>query len=361
MSEQQVPAPSPQPPALPTAGGVSSTGLSERTAAGLSYLAGWVTGLIFFLMEKSSAYVRFHAAQSLVVFGILALAHMFLVPISFGLWGLLSVANLALWIYCLVMAFSGKPFRLPLAADLADKLIGSKPLEGPPAPAVSPGVGGQPVTASGGSNTAMIMGIVAASFLLLCGGAIAVGIFAFKALSPIQLDKEGITLKGPDGKIRIESPSEEELRELEKPRPVRASMDRIRELLPETVGEWRRQDDYRIQKMGEENNEVTHAVARYRRRDETIEVQLWGGTGLGLWAASWIGLAQVEEKDMYVRKLTLAGFNGKEQVHKKERKAAIWLRVGKFAILAQQGRTDGPESVREFLQTMDLEAISKTD
>jgi uncharacterized membrane protein len=47
----------------------TSTGLEQNTAALLSYLFTWVTGLIFYLLEKDNKYVRFHAMQS-IFFGI---------------------------------------------------------------------------------------------------------------------------------------------------------------------------------------------------------------------------------------------------------------------------------------------------
>src|SRR5207302_6020497 len=43
------------------------SGLSENLAALLSYVFGWITGLIFLLIDKRP-YVRIHAAQSIVVF-----------------------------------------------------------------------------------------------------------------------------------------------------------------------------------------------------------------------------------------------------------------------------------------------------
>ena len=45
----------------------SSTGLDENVAALLSYIFGWLSGLIFFLMEKDSRLVRFHAMQSILL------------------------------------------------------------------------------------------------------------------------------------------------------------------------------------------------------------------------------------------------------------------------------------------------------
>ena len=45
------------------------TGLPENTEAALTYLFGWVTGLIFLLVEKDNKKIRFHAMQSVVTFG----------------------------------------------------------------------------------------------------------------------------------------------------------------------------------------------------------------------------------------------------------------------------------------------------
>src|SRR5688500_17040755 len=50
----------------PVQAGKSSTGLDENVAALLSYVFGWLSGLIFFLIEKDSRLVRFHAMQSLL-------------------------------------------------------------------------------------------------------------------------------------------------------------------------------------------------------------------------------------------------------------------------------------------------------
>src|SRR5690242_21642620 len=65
----------------------SSTGLDENVAALLSYIFGWVSGLIFFLIEKDSRLVRFHAMQSILL-NIVALV------LGVGLWivwGVLAV------------------------------------------------------------------------------------------------------------------------------------------------------------------------------------------------------------------------------------------------------------------------------
>jgi len=121
----------------------SSTGLDENIAALLSYIFGWVSGLIFFLIEKDSRLVRFHAMQSLlfnVVVGVVAIALwivlfvVFLVvsQVSGALATLLSLVSLLVWvvfliaifggfILCLVKAFQGQYFKLPVIGNFAEK------------------------------------------------------------------------------------------------------------------------------------------------------------------------------------------------------------------------------------------------
>jgi uncharacterized membrane protein len=127
------------PPAVAT-----GSGLSENTAAALSYVLGWITGIIFFVIDKRP-YVRFHAAQSMVTFGGLHIIRIVLGMIfgigflfgshhdmgyggwgSFGLGlGLLSILSLltfVLWIVCMVKAASGSRFQLPIAGPIAENM-----------------------------------------------------------------------------------------------------------------------------------------------------------------------------------------------------------------------------------------------
>ena len=112
----------------------SQSGLTENVAGLLCYVLGWVTGLIFFLIDKRP-FVRFHAAQSIVVFGGLMLIRVALTilfvagPVGgfsagVGLLWLVSVVGLVLWILLMVKAYQGEKFRVPLAADLADQISG---------------------------------------------------------------------------------------------------------------------------------------------------------------------------------------------------------------------------------------------
>src|SRR6201998_4832790 len=47
---------------------MTQTGMKENVAGLLCYVLGWVTGLIFFFIDKRS-FVQFHAKQSIVIFG----------------------------------------------------------------------------------------------------------------------------------------------------------------------------------------------------------------------------------------------------------------------------------------------------
>jgi uncharacterized membrane protein len=131
------------PPPVQT--GKSSTGLDENVAALIAYVFGWVSGLILFLMEKSSRLVRFHAMQSIllnvlivviaVVLGIVISILVFilgqisgvLAGIATLLWFLFWLAFVALiavvWVLCLVKAFQGKMFKLPFIGDMAEKIV----------------------------------------------------------------------------------------------------------------------------------------------------------------------------------------------------------------------------------------------
>jgi hypothetical protein len=55
-------------------GGGSSTGLEPNTAGLLCYLGGWISGIIFLVIEQENKFVRFHALQSIVTFGVLTVA-----------------------------------------------------------------------------------------------------------------------------------------------------------------------------------------------------------------------------------------------------------------------------------------------
>ncbi|MGH9513984.1 MAG: DUF4870 domain-containing protein [Terriglobales bacterium] len=123
--------------AAPASGAVavSTEGLSENVAGLLSYLIGWLTGIIFLLIDKRP-WVRFQAAQSIVVFGGLFVIRVALGVMSlsiggligFGVLGILGMAigliTLVLWILLMVKAYQHQTFRVPIAAGIADSIAG---------------------------------------------------------------------------------------------------------------------------------------------------------------------------------------------------------------------------------------------
>lgn len=109
--------------ATPSASG-STMGMSQNTAAGLSYVFGWVTGLIFFLMEKQNKFVRFHAMQSIIFFGSLSVLNLVIgfLPYPISILGyLLNVVGFIGWLVLLINGFQGKYFKLPVIGDYAEK------------------------------------------------------------------------------------------------------------------------------------------------------------------------------------------------------------------------------------------------
>ena len=116
----------------------ASSGLDSNIAGLLCYLFGWVSGLIFLLIDKRPL-VRFHAVQSIglsvaafviaIVFWILTfilailtngagLLLTFLFPL-----GMLGV--FALYILCMFKAYKNEKFKLPVIGDIAEKMAGA--------------------------------------------------------------------------------------------------------------------------------------------------------------------------------------------------------------------------------------------
>lgn len=114
----------------------SSTGLSSRTAATLAYSGWWVTGAVFWLLERRDPAARFHAAQAIVVFGGaalgillcggLAVASLALVPSTFGFFvraaAVTWTAGVVLWGVTMWKVARGDEWRLPVAAVWAERL-----------------------------------------------------------------------------------------------------------------------------------------------------------------------------------------------------------------------------------------------
>ena len=117
--------------------------MEENVAALLSYVLGWISGLVFLLIEKDSRLVRFHAVQALIL-GVIALVLSFaswpiwiviaiisaflpdiLSMLVMGITGLIMfVVFLAIfvgWIVGMVKAYQGEYFKLPVIGNFAEK------------------------------------------------------------------------------------------------------------------------------------------------------------------------------------------------------------------------------------------------
>jgi uncharacterized membrane protein len=112
----------------------SSEGLAENVAGLLCYVLGWLTGIIFLLIDKRP-FVKFHAAQSIVVFGALTIIRIGLGIVmgiggfvGFGIWALVSMVlglvGLVLWILLMIKAYQHQLYRVPIAAPIADGIAG---------------------------------------------------------------------------------------------------------------------------------------------------------------------------------------------------------------------------------------------
>ena len=107
--------------------------MARTVSACLSWrpVARLILRLIFFFVDKRP-FVRFHAAQSIVLFGGLTILRLALEMVfiaggasfGFGLLWLASILGLVLWILLMIKAHQGERCRLPVAADLADQIFG---------------------------------------------------------------------------------------------------------------------------------------------------------------------------------------------------------------------------------------------
>ena len=101
----------------------TSTGLDANLAAALSYLVGFVTGIIFLFVEKENKFVRFHAMQSTLLFaGIVAVDLLLkVVPVLGPLVVIFLVIPLSaiLWLLLMYKAYQGEEFKLPLVGQMA--------------------------------------------------------------------------------------------------------------------------------------------------------------------------------------------------------------------------------------------------
>lgn len=102
----------------------TSTGLQENVASLLCYVLGWVSGIVFLILEPKNPNIKYHALQSIFVFGALSIAHMVFdwIPfIGFVIAPILGVLTFILWLVLMLMAYQNRKVKIWIAGDLAEK------------------------------------------------------------------------------------------------------------------------------------------------------------------------------------------------------------------------------------------------
>jgi uncharacterized membrane protein len=101
-------------------------GLTENLESTLCYALGWITGIIFLVLEKENKLVKFHAIQSLITFLGITIVEIVIGVIPYirnVINPLLGIASLILWIVLLIKTYRGEKFIVPFAGEMAEKQV----------------------------------------------------------------------------------------------------------------------------------------------------------------------------------------------------------------------------------------------
>jgi uncharacterized membrane protein len=119
-----------------------TSGLESNVAGLLCYLFGWISGLIFLLLDKRP-FVRFHAAQSIglcvgafvimVAFWVVTLilgvvTTMMGFPIGFltaALFPLIMLGIFGIFIFCMFKAYKHEKYKVPVIGDIVERMVGA--------------------------------------------------------------------------------------------------------------------------------------------------------------------------------------------------------------------------------------------
>ena len=121
----------------------TAMGLEENIAGALCYVLIWLTGVIFFFMEKENKTIRFHAIQSILTFIPLTILGWILgwigapsvgwgygsygysynpgIPALLWLSWIIWAITIILWLILMFKAYKGEKFKLPVIGDIAEK------------------------------------------------------------------------------------------------------------------------------------------------------------------------------------------------------------------------------------------------
>jgi uncharacterized membrane protein len=128
--------------AQPAQAGSASTGMTNNVAGLLCYVFGFITGIVFLVLEpyNKNRFVRFHAFQS-IFFSIACIIISWILGWIFfsllfspgvGLWGIMSlvflvirIAMFAAWLFLMYKAYNNEEYKLPVIGDIAAKQAGA--------------------------------------------------------------------------------------------------------------------------------------------------------------------------------------------------------------------------------------------
>jgi uncharacterized membrane protein len=108
--------------------GATSTGLKPNVAALLCYAGWWITGIIFFVLEQKNSWVRFHAAQSILVFGTISVTGLVLGWIPFigtPMATIVTFIGFIFWIILMLKAYHGEKYKVGWAGEIAETMVSS--------------------------------------------------------------------------------------------------------------------------------------------------------------------------------------------------------------------------------------------
>lgn len=112
---------------------MSQSDSNRNLVAALSYLLGFITGIVILFVEKDDKYIRFHAMQSVVIFGVLFAVNL-IIGIIFEPLGLFAVLGnvinnvilaifMVVWLVSMIKAFQGRVFKWPIAGKIAESWV----------------------------------------------------------------------------------------------------------------------------------------------------------------------------------------------------------------------------------------------
>ncbi len=110
----------------------SSMNMNENVASALCYVLTWLTGIIFYFLEKKNKTIRFHTLQSILAFlpltilgwrftGPLGISYPTGLSIFYYIGILIYVVTFVLWLILIIKAYQGEKLKLPVIGDIAEK------------------------------------------------------------------------------------------------------------------------------------------------------------------------------------------------------------------------------------------------